>query len=178
MPTNNTPVCHPERSRNFFERGARRNRGAIATKGSTNEFRWLTNGMLHPLKKTPRLHTRSRFALWLALLLVRLRSTRKSSTSLRMTDSGFIGLYSFVLGMSKAPSPTVNFHIICRGDHWWPPFHSCFSTFFREKPLIVVKFSKTRLLTFIFDCAIIMVTIGPIVAENEIRLQERRNLWN
>ena len=35
-------TCHPERSRNFSERTVRKNRGAIATKGSPNKFWWLT----------------------------------------------------------------------------------------------------------------------------------------
>ena len=44
-------VCHPERreacptadrSRSFFERTARKNRGANATMGSRNEFGWLS----------------------------------------------------------------------------------------------------------------------------------------
>ena len=38
---NKISVCHPERSRSFSERRARKNRGAIATMGSPNEFGWL-----------------------------------------------------------------------------------------------------------------------------------------
>ena len=34
-------ACHPERSRSFSEREARKNQGAIATQGSLNEFGWL-----------------------------------------------------------------------------------------------------------------------------------------
>ena len=35
-------ACHPERSRSFSERRAKKNRGANATKGSPNEFGWLS----------------------------------------------------------------------------------------------------------------------------------------
>ena len=44
-------ICHPERSRNFSERKARRNRGATATKGSPNKFGWLAiTNVTFPLK--------------------------------------------------------------------------------------------------------------------------------
>ena len=44
-------VCHPERSRTFAERRARQKRKAQAAAGSRNKFRWLTDAMLHLLKK-------------------------------------------------------------------------------------------------------------------------------
>ena len=80
---NKKSACHPERSRSFSERTVRKNRGAIATKGSHNEFGWLLNRCYIPLEshqdslRDPA--NRKRFA-----LLPR-SSLGKSSTPLRMT---------------------------------------------------------------------------------------------
>ena len=61
----------------------------------------------------------------------------------------------------------MNFIILRRGDSRIALFFLIFSTIFRKKPLTVVKFSKTRLLTFVFSYAIIIMTIGPIVAKTK-----------
>ena len=42
IPPNKQSACHPERSRTFSERIARKKQGAKAPQGSRNEFWWLT----------------------------------------------------------------------------------------------------------------------------------------
>ena len=78
---NNKATCHPERSRSFSEREARKNRGANATTGSLDEFGWLAEANVTLLQKPPRFVARSRkplcvlrFYLVLHSVKVRLRS--------------------------------------------------------------------------------------------------------
>ena len=73
-------ACHPERSRSFSERRAKKNRGANATKGSLNEFEWLLNRCNIPIEshrellRDPASANASRFRLAPRSTEVRLRS--------------------------------------------------------------------------------------------------------
>ena len=94
--------------RNFFERIARRNRGAIATKGSINDYCWLyKNKCYFYYKRTTKLVARSLRRLpkaaapWFAPLgKPRLRKLRLRFAPLRMTRKTFVPpyFYSMYLG--------------------------------------------------------------------------------
>ena len=80
----------------------------LADAGSRNKSRWLVLGCYIRVSKPPKLVKRSLRRFGALLPLVRLRSTRGSSTSLRMTCWLFILWYTFVYGRQNA-SPTRNF---------------------------------------------------------------------
>lgn len=68
MESDKKSVCHPERRKAQappavellrVERSERAEAQGVAAAGSRNKLRWLANGMLHPVKKQPKLVRRS-----------------------------------------------------------------------------------------------------------------------
>ena len=103
IPLNKQSACHPERSRTFSERRARKKQGAKAPQGSRNEFWWLSAVDVTSLWQATEISNEIPLRpKGLALPLVRRGSTRGSSTSvggrtrrpaLRMTYSGVVLQY-------------------------------------------------------------------------------------